>query len=309
MSKPKRRLSTLPRIGVNPICWSNDDLPWLGGDTPLKVALREGAAIGYQGFELNGKFPKEPEAVGQVLATHGLMLVSGWYSGRLARRSVRDEISAIEPHLRLLERNGAEVLVYGETADSIQGERRPLSERPFFRSADEWRIYADAVTALARHTLDRGIRLAYHHHMGAYVQSPKDIEQLMALTGKEVGLLLDTGHCYMGGGDPVEILRAHAERICHVHCKDVRKRVVDIARNRQWSFADCILNGTFTVPNDGDLDFPSIVWELLARGYDGWLVVEAEQDPAVAPSARYAEKGFEVVHGLLSRGSLPRGRN
>ena len=305
MSPAERRARGVPRIGVNPIGWSNDDLPWLGADTPLEVALIEGAAIGYEGFELNGKFPKDPEAVGRVMASHGLVLVSGWYSGRLAGRDVREEIAAIAPHVWLLKSNGAQVLVYGETADSIQGERRPLAERPFFRSAEEWRSYADAVTALARYTQDHGVRLAYHHHMGTYVQSPQDIEQLMSLTGKEVGLLLDTGHCYMGGGNPIEILQTHAERICHVHCKDVRKPVVEIARNRQWSFPECILNGAFTVPGDGDLDFSALVRELLARDYEGWMVVEAEQDPAVAPSARYARKGFETLHRLLPRDAPP----
>lgn len=300
MSDAKKPSRGAIRIGVNPIGWSNDDLPWLGGDTPLETALREGAAIGYEGFELNGKFPKDAAGVGRVLAAHGLALVSGWYSGGLARRSAREEIAAIEPHLRLLQANGAQVLVYGETADAIQGERRPLIERPFFRSPEEWRIYGEAMTVLARHTLAQGIRLAYHHHMGAYVQSPQDIDRLMATTGPEVGLLLDTGHCYVGGGDPLEVLRAHADRVCHVHCKDVRKPVVELARNRHWSFPDCIMNGAFTVPGDGDLDFAAIVGELRSRGYSGWVVVEAEQDPAVAPSAAYARKGFETLRALLA---------
>lgn len=299
MSKAASRRPRMPRIGVNPIGWSNDDLPWLGGDTPLQVALSQGAAIGYRGFELNGKFPKDGASVGRILAAHGLELVSGWYSGRLARRSVREETAAIEPHLHLLQENGAQVLVYGETADSIQGERRPLLERPSFRTSQQWQAYAAKVTSLARYTLQRGVRLAYHHHMGTYVQSPEDIEQLMAATGKEVGLLLDTGHCYMGGGDPLTVLRTQAARVCHVHCKDVRKPVVDLARNRHWSFPDCIVNGAFTVPGDGDLDFRPIVRELLAGGYDGWLVVEAEQDPAVAPSEIYARKGFQTLHNLL----------
>lgn len=299
MSKAGNRSHGMPRIGVNPIGWSNDDLPWLGGDTPLEVALSQGAAIGYRGFELNGKFPKDGEGVRRVLAAHGLELVSGWYSGRLAQRGAREEIAAIEPHLSLLRANGARVLVYGETADSIQGERRPLLERPIFRTSQRWRAYAEKVTAVARYTLDQGVRLAYHHHMGAYVQSPEDVDQLMSATGMEVGLLLDTGHCYMGGGDPLTMLRAHAGRICHVHCKDVRKPVVDLARNRQWSFPDCIMNGAFTAPGDGDLDFAPIVGQLIADGYDGWLVVEAEQDPAVAPSEFYARKGFKTLQGLL----------
>lgn len=288
------------RIGVNPIGWSNDDLPWLGADTPLECILREGAEIGYEGFELNGKFPREPAQVGRVLGAHGLALVSGWYSGRLARRSVAEEVEAIGPHLRLLSENGADVMVYGETADSIQGERRPLIERPYFRTPVEWRVYADKVTALARYTLERGVRLAYHHHMGAYVQSPADIDILIASTGEEVGLLLDTGHCALGGGDPARVAREHLGRICHVHCKDVRAAVAELARNRCWSFPDCIMNGAFTVPGDGDLDFRAVVGTLLAGGYRGWLVVEAEQDPAVAPSASYARKGYETLRDLLA---------
>ncbi|MDE2448600.1 MAG: myo-inosose-2 dehydratase [Gammaproteobacteria bacterium] len=299
MTRSNTRSRGALRIGINPIGWSNDDLPWLGGDTPLEVALGEGAAIGYEGFELNGKFPKDAARVGRVLAAHGLALVSGWYSGRLARLTAREEIAAIEPHLRLLEANGANVLVYGETADSIQGQRRPLIERPVFRTSAEWRTYADALTGLARHTLQRGVRLAYHHHMGAYVQSPEDIDQLMAATGEEVGLLLDTGHCYLGGGDPLEVLRAHSDRVCHVHCKDVRTAVAELSRNRCWSFPECIVNGVFTVPGDGDLDFQGVVAKLTASGYAGWLVVEAEQDPAVAPSAVYAKKGFEALRLLL----------
>ncbi len=294
------------RIGVNPIGWSNDDLSWLGGDVPLEVILREGAAIGYEGFELNGKFPKDPAELGRVLSTHGVALVSGWYSGLLAQRTVAEEIAAIGPHLSLLVANGATTLVYGETADAIQGEYRPLIERPVFRNSEAWRSYADKVTTLARYTLAHGVRLAFHHHMGAYIQSAADIDILMAETGEEVGLLLDTGHCFLAEGDPVSVVRKHLRRICHVHCKDVRSAVAELAHNQCWSFPDCILNGVFTVPGDGDLDFPAIVSTLLAGGYQGWLVVEAEQDPAVAPSERYARKGFETLRAVIRRAPMPR---
>lgn len=289
------------RIGINPISWSNDDLPSLGGETPLSVALSEGSQIGYEGFELNGKFPKEPAAVDAVLAEYDLALVSGWYSSLLARRSVEEEIEAIGPHLRLLAENGATVMVYGEVADSIQGQRVPLAERPRFYRQDDWQRYADKLTRLARYTQSQGVRLAYHHHMGAYVESPEDIDTLMRLTGEEVGLLFDSGHCYMGGGEPLEVLERHIGRICHVHFKDVRKPVVQLARNNHWSFPDCIVNGTFTVPGDGDIDFAPLLDRLLAAGYRGWLVVEAEQDPAVAPSYTYAEKGYRHLRDLLDR--------
>ena len=287
------------RIGINPISWSNDDLPSLGGETPLSTALSEGKQIGYEGFELNGKFPKSAQGVADVLRPYDLALVSGWYSSRLAQRSAAEEIDAIASHVQLLAQNGAKVLVYGEVADSIQGQRIPLVERPRFYTERAWQDYADKLNELARYTLSHGIRLAYHHHMGAYVESPADIDTLMRLTGPEVGLLFDAGHCYMGGGEPVEVLRTHIDRVCHVHFKDVRKPVVQLARNNLWSFPDCIINGTFTVPGDGDIDFGELLDVLLAADYHGWLVVEAEQDPAVAPSFAYAQKGYQTLRGLL----------
>ncbi|MGC1332145.1 myo-inosose-2 dehydratase [Pseudomonas sp.] len=289
------------RIGINPISWSNDDLPSLGGETPLSTALSEGKAIGYEGFELNGKFPKDAQGVAQVLKPYDLALVSGWYSGRLARRSAAQEIVAIAGHVQLLAANGANVLVYGEVADSIQGSRIALVERPRFHSQQAWQDYAGKLDELASFTLGQGVRLAYHHHMGAYVEAPGDIDTLMALTGPQVGLLFDAGHCYMGGGEPLAVLRKHIGRVCHVHFKDVRKPVVQLARNNLWSFPDCIVNGTFTVPGDGDIDFAPLIDELLAVDYSGWLVVEAEQDPAVAPSYFYAKKGYNTLSALLAQ--------
>ena len=288
------------KIGINPISWSNDDLPSLGGETPLETALSEGAEIGYRGFELNGKFPKDAEGVGRVLAAHGLELVSGWYSGLLAERSAEDEIEAIGSHVEMMAKNGAKGLVYGEVSNAVQGKRVRLIERPRFHSPEAWQQYATKLNKLAAFTAAKGVKLGYHHHMGAYVESPADIDKLMSLTTRDVGLLFDSGHCYMGGGDPLEVLKKHIDRVCHVHFKDVRKAVVQLARNNQWSFPDCIVNGTFTVPGDGDLDFAAMLDVLLKHGYHGWLVVEAEQDPAVAPSYAYAKKGFETLSRLLA---------
>lgn len=294
------------RIGINPISWSNDDLPSLGGETPLEVALSEGKAIGYEGFELGNKFPQESKALGRVLAAHGLSLVSGWYSGRLATRSVDDEIANAEAHLRKLADNGATVMVYGEVADSIQGAPAPLYKRPRFFRDDEWQRYAARVTAFARHTLAQGVRLAYHHHMGAYVQAPEDVDTLMSLVGDEVGLLFDSGHMTFAGGDAVAMLRKHVARVCHVHCKDVRPGVIELARNRQWSFLESVINGAFTVPGDGVVDFPALLTVLRDHGYRGWLVVEAEQDPSVAPSYRYAKMGYDHLRGIVDGLCAPR---
>ena len=287
------------KIGINPISWANDDLPELGGDTPLATILSEGSAIGYSGFELGNKFPKEPEALRQVLAQYRVQLVSGWYSGELARRSVEEEIAAVGPHLQLLKKNGANVLVYGEVADSIQGRQDvPLSQRPRFAGDAQWHEYASKLNAFAHYTLAQGVGLAYHHHMGAYIESVADIDRLMSLTGPDVGLLFDSGHIAFAGGDPVDVLKRHIARVCHVHCKDVRREVIAQARKQNWSFLNAVLKGVFTVPGDGTVDFKSLLNLLHEHGYRGWLVVEAEQDPAVAPSYQYAQMGFRYLSEL-----------
>src|ERR1700687_3481443 len=289
------------KIGINPISWSNDDLPSLGGEIPLEVALAEGKAIGYQGFELGNKFPRQSTALRNVLSQHGLELVSGWYSGRLARRSAEEEIRAVAPHLELLADNGAKVMVYGEVADSIQGTSSPLYKRPRFFRQEQWLLYAGKITALARHTLSRGVRLAYHHHMGAYVETPADVDRLMALAGDEVGLLFDSGHMtFAGAGETAAaVLAKHVKRVCHVHCKDVRPQVIRMARNRNWSFLEAVINGAFTVPGDGAVDFKTLLNVLHDNAYRGWLVVEAEQDSVVAPSYEYADKGYRHLRALM----------
>jgi inosose dehydratase len=293
------------KIGINPISWTNDDLPWLGGETSLEVALSEGKAIGYQGFELGNKFPREPAALRAVLARHRLELVSGWYSGELARRSLQDEIAAVASHLKLLADNGAKVMVYGEVADSIQGAPVPLYKRPRFSRDEQWKAYAERLTAFGRHTLGHGVRLAYHHHMGAYVEAPADVDRLMALVGEEVGLLFDSGHMTFAGGDVAAMLAKHVGRVCHVHCKDVRPQVLKLARNRNWSFLEAVINGAFTVPGDGAVDFPALIRLLHEHGYRGWLVVEAEQDPVVAPSYVNADKGYRHLRMLVDRVQEP----
>jgi len=293
------------RIGVNPLSWMNDDLPSLGGETPLSVALTEGRAIGYEGFELGNKFPREPEALKALLAQYDLALVSGWYSGRLAERSAEEEIEAVGPHLELLAKNGATVMVYGEVAQTIQGSPVPLYQRPRFFTADQWDAYAARVDRFAQYTLSHGVRVAYHHHMGAYVETPADVENLMRRTSEALGLLLDTGHITFAGGDPLATLEAYASRICHVHCKDVRPEIVKLARNRDWSFLEAVINGAFTVPGDGAVDFAAVIASLKRHGYRGWLVVEAEQDPTVAPSFAYAQLGYRTLRALVDAASAP----
>lgn len=293
------------RIGINPLSWMNDDLPALGAETSLETALAEGAQIGYAGFELGNKFPSEPRALQAKLAAYGLACVSGWYSGHLAKDTFNHEIERCALHMEKLRFNGCKVVVYGEVADSIQGHMdTPLAKRPRFASEAQWQAYAARLNAFGEHLqVAYGITLAYHHHMGAYVESPQDVDKLMGLTDPAyVALLFDTGHAYFGGaGDPVTLLRKHVKRVVHVHCKDVRADVICQARNDGWSFLDGVLNGTFTVPGDGGIDFDAVLTTLHDAGYQGWLVVEAEQDPAVAPSYAYAKKGYDTLHRIVER--------
>ncbi|MDI9408847.1 MAG: myo-inosose-2 dehydratase [Candidatus Pacebacteria bacterium] len=291
------------RIGINPISWSNDDLPELGGETPLETALSEGAEIGYQGFELGNKFPREPAALKAKLAEFKVACVSGWYSGHLAVSDLATEIANCQAHMDKLAFNGCRVVVYGEVGGSIQGQiQTPLFKRPRFLTSRDWQAYADRLNQFGQHLKKTyGLTLAYHHHMGAFVQAGEDIDQLMALTdGEHVGLLFDTGHAWFGGVEDVAgLLQKHIHRVVHFHCKDVRKSVIAKARNENWSFLQSVLNGAFTVPGDGGIDFAPIMAVLNQANYQGWLVVEAEQDPAVAPSYDYAKKGYNTIRSLV----------
>ena len=293
------------RIGINPLSWMNDDLPALGGETALETALAEGKEIGYEGFELGNKFPKDGPALKAKLDAFGLACVSGWYSGFLAEDTVAAEIERCKAHMSKLQYNGVKVVVYGECAGTIQGQiDTPLAKRPRFASDALWKAYAERLNAFGAHLQKTyGITLAYHHHMGAYVESPDDLDRLMALTDPaSVGLLYDTGHAYFGGAtEPDLLLKKHVARVVHVHCKDVRPKVIAQARNDGWSFLNGVLNGTFTVPGDGVIDYDAILSTLHAAGYQGWLVVEAEQDPALAPSYAYAQKGFQTLRGIVDR--------
>ncbi len=301
------------RIGINPISWMNDDLHSLGGETLLDTALEEGKAIGYEGFELGNKFPKDGPSLKAKLDAFGLACVSGWYSGLLAElepgqtgeQALQAEFERCAPHMRKLQQNDVRVVVYGECAGTVQGQiNTPVSKRPQFLSDAAWRSYAERLNSFGEHLIAcYGIKLGYHHHMGAYVESPSDVDKLMALTDpRKVFLLFDTGHAFFGGAlSPVELLKNHVTRVAHVHLKDVRESVIATARNEGWSFLNSVLNGAFTVPGDGSIDYLTLLTVLKDAGYEGWLVVEAEQDPAVAPSYVYAQKGFVTLRGLVDQ--------
>lgn len=286
------------RLGANPIIWSNDDLRELGADITLETCLGEARAVGFEGMELGHKFPRDPRSLATVLARFGLECVSGWYSAELLGWGVGEELARLRPHLDLLKAMGSRVLVFAEVSDAVHGDlNRPLSERPVL-TAREWRELGRRLTEVAAATAAEGVRLAYHHHMGTVVQSEADIAALMAATGPEVGLLLDTGHAAFAGADPAALARSHAPRIVHVHAKDVRSEVVRQARSGNWSFLRAVLAGVFTVPGDGSVAFEPVFAALC--DYSGWVVLEAEQDPRVADPLTYATLGYRNLRRLLA---------
>ena len=292
------------KIGINPITWTNDDDPALGGDTPLEVCLAETQQAGYRGTELGGKFPRQSQVLGPILSRYNLELVSGWYDGRILEREVEEEFDALLPHLTLLRDLGSSCVVYADTSRGRHGAIfDPISQRPSL-SADEWPGYGGKITKLAERMADFGVKLAFHHHMGTIVETDAEIGELMARTGKAVGLLYDTGHCAFSGGDPKALLQRHIDRVVHVHCKDVRPGMVARAREADMSFMGAVMAGIFTVPGDGVIDYAALLAILADHKYEGWLVVEAEQDPAKAHPLTYATMGYRNLFRLAQNAGL-----
>jgi len=283
------------RFGVSPIAWVNDDMPELGGDTPLATILADARDIGFAGVELGGKFPRDPAVLKPLLAGCGLDLVGGWFSGNLLAHDVDAEIAAAQDHLRLLKAMGSTVFVHAETSNAIHGQRgTPLRRTPRLDAAG-WQAFGARMTEFADYIAGQGLRLAYHHHLGTVVEGPADLEAFLRATGEAVGLTLDTGHAALGGIDPVAAIRAHPRRIAHVHCKDIRAAVFDQVRATEASFLDGVLAGMFTVPGDGGLDYAAVMRALADIGYAGWIVVEAEQDPALADPKTYGALGLRTL--------------
>lgn len=275
----------------------------LGGDISLEQCLSEAHAAGFVGMELGNKFPRQADKLRPILSGHGHELVSGWYSVELLTRDADAEWEASRAHAGLLKAMGCKVMILAETSNAIHGRKDlPLSARPVLAKGD-WKQWADRLTAFSQRLKDEdGLQAVYHYHMGTIVQTENEIDRMMELTGEALGLLLDTGHAVFGGADPVRLARHYKQRIHHFHAKDVREDVMWQSRRQDWSFLDSVLNGVYTVPGDGLIDYVSIFKEL--SGYSGWAVVEAEQDPAKANPAHYAKLGHDNLVRFLKQGGL-----
>ncbi len=297
--------------GTNPIAWSNDDDQTLGANISLEQCLREASEIGFDGIEKGHKFPSEPIKLKTVLAPYDLQFISGWHSLNLLAHSVEDEMQAIQPHLDLLKAMNCKVCIVCETSNAIHGrDDIPLNQSPTLPD-DQWQKFGANVEAIAKYCADQSITLVYHHHMGTIVETSSEIELFMAHTGPATKLLLDTGHAWLAGVNPEELARKYMPRVSHIHCKNVRPKIKSQVENESLSFLEGVRRGVFTVPGDkeGGVDFEPVLIIAAEHDYRGWLVIEAEQDPAVRNPLKYQTLGLKSLKTMAHNSGLDKGEN
>lgn len=294
------------KIGISPIAWQNDDLPDLTADFTMEQALKESREIGYLGVERGRRMPQDTEGLKKYLAEHDIALCGGWCSGNLMVSSVEDEIKAIAQQVEQFEALKSPCLVYAECSNTVQGEiGTPVNSRPKL-SRDAITTYAGKLSEVAKWMADQGLVMAYHHHMGSMIEDQDDVDWLMDGSSDEVSLLFDTGHLQFGGADVLGTLDKWGHRVRHVHFKDVRENVTQQVRARNKSFLDAVIGGAFTVPGDpeGCIDFQTITDVLKKMDYSGWIVVEAEQDPAKANPFEYSKLGYDHIVDICGKSGL-----
>ncbi len=285
------------RLGIAPIAWTNDDMPELGGENTFEQCVSEMALAGYTGSEVGNKYPKLPAVLNDALALRGMTICNAWFSSFLTTRPLKETVEAFVKQRDFLYEVGARVIGAAEQGHSIQGQvdTPVFAAKPVFTD-EEWKRLADGLNGLGRLAVQKGMTLTYHHHMGTGVQTAEEIDRLLSLTDPGlVSLLFDTGHLTFAGIDPESVLRKHVRRIRHVHLKDVRRKVLERVRPEHWSFLRAVREGVFTVPGDGGIDFDPLFRILDEAGYQGWMVVEAEQDPAKANPLEYAIKARRFI--------------
>jgi inosose dehydratase len=294
------------KIGISPIAWQNDDLPDLTADFTMEQALEEAREIGYTGVERGRRMPHDTEGLRAYLERYDIALCGGWCSGNLALNDVATEIEAVREQTAQFVALDAPCLVYAECSNTVQGDiGTPVNNRPKL-DRDQIKTYAGKLSELAKWMADQGMVLAYHHHMGSMIESQADIDWLMDGSSAQVTLLYDTGHLHFGGADVLGTLDKWGDRVHHVHYKDVRQGVVDHIRSANQSFLDGVIAGAFTVPGDpeGCIDFAAVTDYLAKMEYSGWIVVEAEQDPAKANPFEYSKIGYDHITALCKSAGL-----
>lgn len=288
------------KLGMSPIAWWNDDLPELSDDVSLEECLRQSRSAGFTGMEMGRRFPSDPSVMLPILKKADVTLCGGWFSGALVSEDLSANKGRIAPMIELFKAVDAPCIVYGEVGRSIQGDRsKPLATKTVL-SGDEMKTYAHKVTEFGEWCADQGMPLSYHHHMAAVVQFEHELDAFMNHSGEGIPLLLDAGHLAFGGGDVLRAIDNHHKRISHVHVKDVRMEIIKALDWTKSSFLDAVALGAFTVPGDGSLDFKAIVQRFADYGYEGWFVVEAEQDPKKNSPLKMAEVGYKELMRVMT---------
>ena len=270
-------------------------MPELGGSTPLEQCLKEASLAGFTGVEYGGKFAMSSNELIPKLNKENLKLCSGWYGAQLLKRSPKEEFKIMQKQLKLFQDCKSPCMVFAEVTGSVQGDPKiPLSKRPKL-SKDDWNKLIHSINEISKMMMDENMPLAYHHHMGTVIETEEDTRRLIENTKDTVGLLVDTGHMLFAQGNSIKLIETFYERIIHVHCKDIRKDILEKSLNNDVTFRQAFLDGAFTVPGDGCIDYVPFLKALKEKKYSGWLVVEAEQDPAKANPFEYAKIGFNYL--------------
>ena len=286
------------KLGMSPIAWWNDDLVELSEDVSLEECLRQSRSAGFTGMEMGRRFPSDPAVMLPILKAADVTLCGGWFSGTLVDEDVAANKARMQPMIDLFKAVAAPCIVYGEVARSVQGIRaRPLNTKPVL-TVDEMKAYGARVSEISDWAAAQGMPLSYHHHMGAVVETEAELDLFMAHS--TIPLLLDAGHLLFAGGDPMRAIDKHHKRISHVHTKDVRIDVINGLDRSKQSFLDAVALGAFTVPGDGSIDFEIFVKKLAHYGYEGWFVVEAEQDPVKSPPLKMAQIGHKELMRVMT---------
>ncbi|MDR2767724.1 MAG: myo-inosose-2 dehydratase [Treponema sp.] len=284
------------RLAIAPIAWTNDDLPELGGENTFEQCVSEMALAGFEGSEVGNKYPKDPRVLNKALGLRGLTICNAWFSSFLTTKPYREVEADFIKHRDFLHAVGARVIGAAEQGHSIQGQSLPVFDRKPTFTDEEWEKLCEGLDKLGKLAAARGMKLTYHHHMGTGVQTAAEIDRLMENTDEaKLGLLYDTGHLVFAGEDHLAVLNKWIKRIRHVHLKDLRPAIRKKAIAEKWSFLQAVKSGVFTVPGDGSIDFVPVFAALKKAKYEGWMVVEAEQDPAKANPLEYAIKARSYI--------------
>ena len=286
------------KLGIAPIAWTNDDLPDLGKENTFEQCVSEMALAGFLGSEVGNKYPRDITVLKKALNLRGIKICNAWFSTFLISKPYEDTEREFEKHVEFLSAMGAKVVGVSEQSYSTQGKQnQPVFEDKYVMNDKEWMLLCEGLNRLGKLSKEKyGVELTFHHHMGTVIQNAEETERMMANTNPDyVGLLFDSGHFAYCDEDPLKMVAKYADRIRHVHLKDIRLDVVKQVRENQMSFLDGVRAGTFTIPGDGCINFDPIFKVLEETGYQGYMVVEAEQDPAKANPLEYALRARKYI--------------